>query len=133
MIPTRSPGSTPLLFKSPATRAEPSSSIAYVTTVSSSFSAGRSPCSAAESVRMPARLPLIIAFLPRDGRRRGLPAERQRNAPPSPAGLELTVALRVERSAGAVARGARPDQPVVVLEVRLEREAPLLAVLERDG
>src|SRR5439155_23873974 len=54
--PTRSLGSMPFSFSSPAARAAPSSSCEYVTTASSSFNAGRSPERSAVSRSCCARL-----------------------------------------------------------------------------
>src|SRR3954464_8241224 len=65
MTPTRSPGSTPLARRRAATRALPSSSIAYVTVASSSLRAVASPSRSALSVRRLARF--IVVWLPRVG------------------------------------------------------------------
>src|SRR4030088_1804285 len=63
MIPTRSPGPIPFERRIPATRALPSSSSPYVSSVSSSFTAVRSACVAAVSGSTPARVRLIGSSL----------------------------------------------------------------------
>src|SRR4051812_28198661 len=63
MIPTRSPGSTPLDFSSPAACALAPSRNLYGSSVSSSLTATLSGCSEAVSVRTVARLRLMRSSL----------------------------------------------------------------------
>src|SRR3954463_10795996 len=78
-IPTRSPGSTPFDFSIPAARATAASRTWYVSTTSSSLSAGRSPASWAAAASSSAKF--VIG--PNDDRR----APWGRRAPVNPWGL----------------------------------------------
>src|SRR4051794_28002170 len=64
MMPTRSPGSRPLDFRRPATRALPSSAACQLTSASSSRYAMFSGIRSAVSVRRPARLVLMSSLPP---------------------------------------------------------------------